>query len=352
MAKPRIIIADSDINYIIPLQMKFAEDMFEKADIELITDREYFQKLFSNPQHADILIISEEFYEQSLKRHSISHVFLMTEQYEEEKTENLEVNCIFKYTSLKEIFNEIMGKSAGVLNFTAKKKQSAQIVLVCSASGGTGKTTVAMGLSASLTKNYKRVLYINASRLHSFQFMLENTVPINSTEVYAKLTVAGENVYSEIKHTIRKELFHYLPPFKTALMSMGLKYAMYEKIAIAAKKSGDYDFIVVDSDVAFDEDMASLISIADKVVVVTSQTMAAVAATNVWVSNVNGVHEDKYVFLCNDFCKEKDNALISPSIKLKFNVSDYVEHFSSVVAQKPELLSKESSIQRAAFLII
>ena len=31
MAKPRIIIADSDTNYVIPLQLKFAEDFFEKV---------------------------------------------------------------------------------------------------------------------------------------------------------------------------------------------------------------------------------------------------------------------------------------------------------------------------------
>ena len=35
MAKPRIIIADTDISYIIPLQLKFAEDFFEKIDLEI-----------------------------------------------------------------------------------------------------------------------------------------------------------------------------------------------------------------------------------------------------------------------------------------------------------------------------
>ena len=40
MAKPRIIIADTDINYIIPLQLKFVEDFFEKIDLEIISDKE------------------------------------------------------------------------------------------------------------------------------------------------------------------------------------------------------------------------------------------------------------------------------------------------------------------------
>ena len=352
MAKPRVIIADSDINYIVPLQLKFAEDFFEKIDLEIITDSGYFRELFQSPQHADILIVSEGLYDQTLQRHNITHIFLMTEQFEEGQTGDLRINYIFKYTSIKEIFNEIIGNSADVLKLQHKKNQETQVVLVCSASGGTGKTTVALGMAASLTKNYKRVLYINAAHLHSFQYLLESPAPITSSEVYAKLTMAGEDIYPQIKHVIRKELFSYLPPFKAALMSLGLSYSVYEQIIRSAKKSGEFDFILVDADVSFDEDKARLISLSDRVVVVTNQSMAAVSATNVLVANVNGMSGDKYIFLCNDFRKDADNALISPNLTLKFSVSDYIEHFCYTEQLKPEGLSKESSIQRAAFLII
>ena len=33
MEKPRIIIADTDLNYIIPLQAKFAEEMYEQIEL-------------------------------------------------------------------------------------------------------------------------------------------------------------------------------------------------------------------------------------------------------------------------------------------------------------------------------
>jgi hypothetical protein len=48
MKKPRIIIADEDYNYIIPLQLRFIEDMFEKIELEIITDPVYFASLFQN----------------------------------------------------------------------------------------------------------------------------------------------------------------------------------------------------------------------------------------------------------------------------------------------------------------
>lgn len=352
MAKPRVIIADADINYIVPLQLKFVEDFFEKIDLEIISDKEYFTELFSSPQRADILIISDDMYDSSVQRHNIVHIFVMNELYEEDQTADLNVNHIFKYTSIKEIFNEITGKSADVLKIDNERKQETQVILFYSASGGVGKTTVSMGVSASLTKNYKRVLYINAARLQVFQQMLENHSAITAADVYAKLSSASDNIYLDIKHVIRKELFSYLPPFKAALMSLGLSYSVFEKIIASAKKSGEYDFIIVDADVMFDEEKATLLNLADKVIVVVKQTLASVLATNILVSNINGASTDKYLFICNDFNKEEDNALISPNVALKFSVSDYIDHFNHYVNMKPEELSKESSIQKAAFLII
>lgn len=352
MAKPRVIIADTDAGYIVPLQLKFAEDFFEKVDLEIITDTDYFESLFSTPQKIDILIVSEDLYSTAMQRHNILHIFVMNEQYEEDRTADLNVNHIFKYTSIKEIFNEITGKSVDVLKIGTAEKQETRVVLFYSASGGVGKTTLAMGVSASLTKSYKRVLYINAARLQVFQHMLENHSSITAADVYSKLVSAGDNIYSEIKHVIRKELFSYLPPFKAALMSLGLSYSVFEKIILSAKKSGDYDFIMVDADVSFDEDKAALLNLADNVIVVVKQTLASVLATNILVSNINGANAEKYIYICNDFDKENDNALISPKVSLKFSTSDYIDHFVHYESMMPEDFSKENCMQKTAYLIL
>ena len=239
MAKPRIIIADTDSSYIIPLQLRFVEEFFEKIDLEIITNKDYFEMTFASPQKAEIVIVSEDLYDSSLQKHNIGKIFMMMEQYEEEQTDALNINRIFKYTSIKEIFNEIIGKSSSVLSVDLGKKKEPQIVVVYSAVGGVGKTTVALGMAACLTQNYKKVLYINASWLQSFQRMLGNKTVISSSDLYVKLSKPSDSLYEDIKHVLRKELFTYLPPFKAALMSLGLKYSIFESIAISAKKSND-----------------------------------------------------------------------------------------------------------------
>lgn len=352
MARPRIIIADTDINYIVPIQLKFVEEFFEKVDLEIISDGQYFEELFSSPQTANILIVSEELYGESLKRHNIGNIFLMTEQYDEGQTDDLNINQIFKYTSIKEIFNEIIGKSVNVLNIQSEGKSEPKILMVYSASGGTGKTTVAMGLAVCLTKNYKRVLYINAERLQSFQRLLDNPTPIAASDIYAKLGKPTRNIYSDISHVIRREIFSYLPPFKSALMSLGLEYSVFSQIAGAAKKSSDYDFIIVDADSSFDEEKARMMDAADKVIIVTDQTYAAVYAANTLAANINGMNTDKYVFLCNNFDKERDNALIASNITMRFSVSEYIDHIPHYDRLRCADLGKCNGMQRTAFLIM
>lgn len=299
MARPKVIIADEDANYIVPLQFKFVTDFFNKIDLEIITDRAYFDDYFSKPQNAEILIVSEELYDSFLQRHNIQNIFVMMEQYDEGGTGELNVNQIFKYTSIKEIFNEIIGKSAGALNVAAVEKKETQIILVTSAAGGVGKTTVAMGVAACLVQNYKRVLYIEAASLQSAQYMLENDTPISSPDIYTKLLNPSDSIYADIKHVIRKEVFSYIPPFKAAIMSVGLSKNIYMDIAVSAKKSGEYDYIVVDTDSVFDEFKADLLNVADKVIFVTKQNRMSVMAVNTLMSNINGVNNEKYLCIQN-----------------------------------------------------
>ena len=138
-----------------------------------------------------------------------------------------------------------------------------------------------------LERNYKKTLYVNADRLQSFQWMLENGEPIRDASVYAGLSGNLGNVYRIVRHVIRKEGFSYLPPFKAALMSLGIPYRVFALLAEAARKEQEYDYIVIDADSVFDEEKAALMQLADKILIVTKQTEYAVKATNELIQNVN-----------------------------------------------------------------
>ncbi len=350
MKKPRVIIADTEQNYIIPLQMKFVEDFFGKIDLEIITERAYFTEMFSMPQTADLLIVSEDLYSADLQRHSIGNIFLMMERDEGEQVPQGNTLRLFKYSSIKEIFRKIIAKSGDILNTEGEAKRGPQIIMVYSPVGGVGRTTLAMGISSCLARDYKRVLYINADRMQYFQAYMENPAAISSANVYVNLMNPTESSYLEVKHAIRKEGFSYLPPFKAPLLVLGLPYSVYESIALGAKNSGEYDYIIVDADSAFDEYKTKLMDIADKVLVVTDQTKRAVYATNILASNINGINSEKYCFICNNFDPDADNALLSPQPVLRFSVNDYVSYIPQ--HGKTEDVAKDSAVRKVTFLVM
>lgn len=350
MVKPRIIIADTDSSYIVPLLEKLVHEFLNKVTIEVIDDDVYFRELFSEPQSVDILVVSENLFDSTLKKHDIAHIFVMMEENEAGSTFDLSVNRLFKYSSVKEVYNEIVGKSADSLNIGESKAET-RIVMVYSASGGSGKTTVAMGISASLTNSYKKVLYLNASHMHTFQCMMNNKVAINDTEVYTELMRQDDDIYHRIRHVIRQENFYYLPPFRTPLLSLGLPYSVFYALADSSSRSGDYDYIIIDVDTAFDENNAALMSLADKVILVCEQSRGSVYATNELVSNINGIRNDKYIFVCNKFDKGSSNAMVSNELEVNYSVSGYIEkirHYDRLAAAE---LGNIPGIQKVALLL-
>lgn len=346
MRKCRIIVADSDINYLLPLQLRFVEEFGDDVDLEIISDRAYFTKLFSTPQEVDILIVSEDLYDSSLQRHFVEHLFLMTEQDVEENTGNLQINQLYKYTSIKEIFSEITGVAEDVLAGQSKVKAEPKILLVTSASGGTGKTTVALGMCEMLAKNYKKVLYINAERLQVFQHRMENQNCVNSI---SKAQLASENVYKEIRTEIRKEEFSYLPAFRAPLLSLGLSYDVFKRIAVSAKQSGEYDFVVVDTDYVFDEHKLALMDVSDRVIIVFKPSASAMAAVNQLAANINNVRSEKYLFVCNEY--EKENGMTSPLAPVRFTIGEYIEPIRDCEQIRISELSKSRGIQRVTLLV-
>lgn len=350
MEKPKIVIVDQDFNYIVPLQLKFIIEYYDQIDLEVITDENYFNQKFSRQQKVDILIISEQFFNDHILNHQIANIFIMVERpdYSNETT-RLNVHRIYKYTSVKDIFTEITGRSSGLLRDRTNKTQESQIILFYSAQGGTGKTTIALMLAQYLSKQvYKKILYINAAHLQEFQRLLKNQSVISDMKVYTELVNPHAQIYSDIKHALRVEDFYYLPPFRGPLFSLGLKYTCFEAIAVSARSTNQYDYIFVDADSVFDEEKARLMNVADKIIIITTQQEAEVFATNRLVSFINGINDDKYIFICNKFNKNEENYIVNNRYNLKFLVSDYIE----VLSEPNEINQNVQGIKNLSSLLI
>ncbi len=347
MDRPRVILAETDMSYLHPLMFRFAEKYGDKVALEIVDDPEYFRRLFSSPQRADVLVVSETLYDPGLRIHNLGHVFVLTEEMTEAESDSGPYTAVFKYSNIIEVFNRISAPIS-----PAEERGETKLIVVTSANGGTGKTTLALGICGCLSKYSKSVLYINAAHLQSFQHFFVNKSPIANQEVYAKLIQPGKTIYQDIQHVVRREQFSYLPAFKMALLSLGLSYSVFEKIAVSAKEMKAFDYIVVDAENGLSEENARLIGLADRVVFVMRQGRTSAFATSRMIANINGSSSGKFFFICNDFDRSEENTLVGEEYLKTISVNDYVEHMDRYDRLQCEDFAKSEAIQRTAVLVM
>ncbi len=349
MNKPLVVLADLDPAYIIPLEDKITTELSDQFDIEIITEEEYFNTFFSSPQKIDNLIVSQELYSSTLTRHNVTNTFILTEEpVDGNATTTDNVTRIFKYSSTKEIFNHILYRNRDAFSGISAAQET-QLLIVSSAIGGAGKTTVAMALSASLVKNHKRVLFIGTDPFQNFTYFLENraTLPNN---IYRFVSGDADSIYQNLKAYIRFERFGYLPPFARNIYSMGYNFDVYNGIISAIKASRDFDYIVVDADMQLDEQKAQLLKNADKVVLIVQQDKMSAIKTASLLENIDCNDSEKFLFVCNKFRRELPNEYTDASGNQQFIVAEYIDSFPDNTAVSLDDISDIQGIRNLAYI--
>lgn len=352
MSKPKVILADPDLSYIFPLQQKFILEFYRKIELEVITDLTYFKEFFSTPQEATALIVSEKFFSSNIRRHNIHSVFVLCDSDIDSFQNESNVYRIFKYSSVNEVYNTVVGKTQGTLKSIEAEQRKPLVITVYSPIGGAGKTTVALGISACLSNRFKRVLYLKAENLQTTHPHLADKSLVPDTEIDSVRLLNVDHAFQSIRETIRNEGFSYLPAFRHALMSYGLHYSIFKNIAIGARESKEYDVIVIDSETSFEEDKISLFDISDTVLVITKNSHSSSETMRAFFSNIDTSKKEKYIVICNDYdrdiCKlqtvdANDNA-ISYDLTIR-----HLDHCDEMSAHD---LAREKDIQRVTNLFL
>lgn len=322
MAKHRVILAELDEEYVFPLELKFLEEMRDDIELEVITDRAYFEEYFEKPKKAEILIVGDELYASTLRQHNINHIFVLCERQDQLTEEYENVQTIYKYTSIKHIYNQVMFSLSGELLGGKSAGKETEVIMVYSAIGGCGKTTVSLGLANCLAQNFKRVLYIDAEYIQNAHYLLRNQAPL-TTDLVRQLHGNEAHPFQKLSHCIRNEGFDYLPPFRASLSALNLDYGFYQRLISEVKATRKYDYIIVDTDCVFDEGKTGLIDMANRLVLIMMQDSYSVMKTDMLLNSMDITEEDKIMYICNHYRPDRKNMLLEQSSR--YMISNYIE---------------------------
>lgn len=350
MSKPLIIIADTNQEYLATLEKKFLEELNDQADLEIISDIEYFELMFRNPVTAEIVIVGQEWYSTNLQKHNIAHLFVLTENRETGNTEELAVTRVFKYLGIRELYNELTYQSMERLSNANKEEKVTQVIAFYSAIGGSGKTGLSVGLAKCLAEKHKRILYINTESIQDFSYYLEDKSGL-SNDGYRAIKDDENNIYHNIRYYIRKESFAYLPPFMTTLDARNLDFGVYKKIISGAKKSGEYDFIIVDVEAGYSSGRIELLQIADKVMLVMLQDAVSTQKMQFITQCLDFGDREKYMIICNKYDEAKENAYFQSELQAQFSIKEYIE-LEQMPLTTAEQMARLSGIEKLSYMFI
>lgn len=316
MEKLHIIIADKDEDFALRIEKRLEETLGGEAEITIITDRDYLVQYFSVPKTLSAVLIDRSFYFRALEKHSIEWMGVVTDNPDDCTCDGSFVDYIYRYSALKDIAQRVLiGLDAQRLQLN--KATSCKTILVASPIGGCGKTVTALALCSALKKRGKKILFIDTTSLQSSgTFLAKPKKSKGDSFIQDNLFAAG------VGKIIEHSAFDYIPPFTQTLPSLGVTVSDYIDIIRSLASTEEYDYIVIDSSSDFSVETAELLSISERVVLITLQDSFSVDKMNKFFNAVDCSNPDKIHMVCGMFRPERKNEL--QKLSLKFENIGYI----------------------------
>lgn len=344
-----VVVIELDEDYLLPLEMKLAFAADEKVHFEFITEKGEYQKYFEKLRKIDVLVIDEKLFTEEISRHNIERIYILTEEAENEKTEQekrTSVIKLFKYSNLNSLIGMILPDKWLNKN---KGEIKGQIIVTCSPAGGTGCTTVSIGVAGFLANKQRKVLYINTQQIQYFQYYFDckDCLPITVAATIGQ----KNNQYDSLKQYIKQETFDYLPELPSTRSNLNIDVKMYDQLINQISDSQDYDFIVIDAGNDLNLGEWKMLERADKVLVITEQDEYSKYKLKCLQRFVGFSDQEKFILVYNRFQMNKENNKNTYDIGAedKIQVKEYIENIDQPITI--ERLSTIKGIQRVGMLM-
>lgn len=108
----------------------------------------------------------------------------------------------------------------------------------------------------------------------------------------------------------------------------------------------------MDTDSTFSDEKGYLIDHADKVFLITRQDFYSVYKTNCMLNNINYSDTEKFMFLCNAFQTEYENALLNAESHSRFMANEYIHWIPECEKMRLEELAKVDGLQKIAYSLL
>jgi cellulose biosynthesis protein BcsQ len=109
----------------------------------------------------------------------------------------------------------------------------------------------------------------------------------------------AQNPYATVKSEIIHDIVDVIPPISQNIMMYGITFDLLINTLEGAKRSGDYDYVIADTDSCFSPEKLRLIQKADVLIIPTTQELMAIKKTCAFLNGLDTNGRSKTLLVCN-----------------------------------------------------
>ncbi len=275
MVKRTVVLADSDGVYLKRLSDYFMEKA-PQLELSIFTDLSMLKQYLQRGR-VDILAVDETFADQELAAQSTVAVKIVLST----ATDTVDgFETVKKYQKTESLLNDLLLKyaestgSAEVIRGNSHTK----ITAFYSPAGGTGKSTLALGMATTCACAGLRTLYLNLEEIDSMDTVLAET-PGTLSDLFLALKTKGMNVGIKLASSVRQEPsagFYYVNGVESISEYGEMEGTDMVRLLETVKSQAEYDVMVLDLSSGFSERTVKILEQTDVIFVpVTAEETAA-----------------------------------------------------------------------------
>jgi len=290
MKKERIIFADPDQEYLNFLEGMVIPDLEKDAEIVMINEFSYFQKYINELKKEDILFVEKE-WGKELAYQKYDHMILV---------EDIDKTDEYPFVMPRSWDEEMIKEQILVWRrqIQQKGKKDTKTLLIYSPIGGSGVSSAARESAEYLAKQGKKVFFIGADTWQDYRSITDFRMD-ETAEIFFMTGQKGG--FSVWKQWICHLNFDMLPPFKQSYVCLGIKTEFFRKIEKEVRESGNYDWIIVETDHGYNEELSQWMADADKIFFIIRQGQKWKALISAMERSIAIMPREKFCFVYNFF---------------------------------------------------
>lgn len=278
MIRIKLAIADTDEIYVNRLSNFFDASYRDRLEVYSFTQSTSLMN-FINTNKVDVLLASDVM-EIDLKAIPERTAFAyLVDSPSLETVNNKRTVCKFQKADLiyKEALSLYSENPTNVTGFKSAGDGDTSVISYYSCSGGCGSSTVAAACCINLASKGKRVLYLNLEHFGTSQTFFNATGSFTLSDVIFALKSKKSNLTLKLESAVRKDqsgVFFY-EACRNPLDIFEMTSDEIRRLIVELKSSGNYDFIIIDTDVQLDTSAINIMSYSNSMIFVSDGSEVA-----------------------------------------------------------------------------